>query len=32
MNLHHAATDGWHVKRFLDDVQHIMNNPQQEWL
>ncbi|WP_132247826.1 CatA-like O-acetyltransferase [Marinisporobacter balticus] len=31
MTLHHATTDGWHVKQFLEDVQHAMNHPQ-EWL
>lgn len=31
MSLHHATTDGWHVKKFLDDMQNALNNPQ-EWL
>lgn len=31
MNLHHATTDGWHVKQFLDDLQHALNHPY-EWL
>jgi chloramphenicol O-acetyltransferase type A len=29
--LHHATTDGWHVKQFLEDIQHAMNHPE-EWL
>jgi len=28
---HHATTDGWHIKLFLEDLQNAMNNPQ-EWL
>ena len=24
---HHATTDGWHIKKFLDDLQNAMNNP-----
>ncbi len=28
---HHATTDGWHNKRFLDDLQKAMNEPE-EWL
>lgn len=24
---HHATTDGWHVKEFLNDLQDAMNNP-----
>jgi chloramphenicol O-acetyltransferase type A len=31
MTLHHATTDGWHVKQFLEDLQHAMNDPE-EWL
>lgn len=31
MTVHHAATDGWHVKKFLEDIQYAMNHPQ-EWL
>lgn len=31
MTFHHATTDGWHVKRFLDDLQYAMNHPE-EWL
>ncbi|WP_432666490.1 CatA-like O-acetyltransferase [Wukongibacter baidiensis] len=31
MTLNHATTDGWHVKKFLDDLQHAMNHPK-EWL
>ena len=31
MTLHHATTDGWHVKQFLEDLQHTMNHPQ-DWL
>jgi chloramphenicol O-acetyltransferase type A len=31
VTLHHATTDGWHVKQFLDDLQYTMNHPQ-EWL
>lgn len=31
LTLHHATTDGWHVKRFLEDMQYAMNHPQ-EWL
>lgn len=28
---HHATTDGWHMKKFLEDLQHGMNEPH-EWL
>ena len=31
ITLHHATTDGWHVKKFLDDLQYAMNHPE-EWL
>lgn len=31
MTLHHATTDGYHVKVFLEDLQDQMNNPQ-NWL
>lgn len=31
MTLHHATTDGWHVKQFLDNLQYAMNHPI-EWL
>jgi chloramphenicol O-acetyltransferase type A len=31
LTLHHATTDGWHVKEFLNDLQHAMDKPQ-EWL
>lgn len=28
---HHATTDGWHIKNFLDDLQHEMDHLQ-NWL
>ncbi len=28
ITVHHASTDGWHIKNFLDDLQDDMNNPQ----
>jgi len=28
MTMHHATTDGWHVKQFLDDLEYAMNHPQ----
>jgi chloramphenicol O-acetyltransferase type A len=28
---HHATTDGWHIKRFLDDLQGAMDCPE-EWV
>ncbi|MBS4539440.1 chloramphenicol acetyltransferase CAT [Clostridium sp. D2Q-11] len=31
ITLHHATTDGWHVKQFLDDVKYAMNHPL-DWL
>lgn len=31
LTLHHATTDGWHVKQFLDDLQYAMNHPP-EWV
>lgn len=31
ITLHHASTDGWHVKKFLDELQYAMNHPE-EWL
>lgn len=31
MTLHHATTDGWHVKKFLDELQNAMNHPE-EWM
>ena len=24
---HHATTDGWHIKQFLDDLQTEMDSP-----
>jgi len=31
LTVHHATTDGWHIKSFLDDLQHGMDNPG-EWI
>ncbi len=28
---HHATTDGWHIKCFLDDLQEAMDEPE-EWI
>lgn len=28
---HHATTDGWHIKQFLDDLQTEMDNPN-DWI
>jgi chloramphenicol O-acetyltransferase type A len=28
ITVHHAATDGWHVKNFLEELQHEMDNPE----
>ncbi|MGE5677496.1 MAG: CatA-like O-acetyltransferase [Pseudomonadota bacterium] len=28
ITVHHAATDGWHIKCLLDDLQHDMNHPE----
>lgn len=27
ITVHHATTDGWHIKTFLDCLQHDMNHP-----
>ena len=31
ISVHHATTDGWHVKCFLDELQALMNEPL-KWL
>jgi chloramphenicol O-acetyltransferase type A len=31
LTLHHATTDGWHVHLFLEELQHLMNRPE-DWL
>ncbi|WHH58604.1 CatA-like O-acetyltransferase [Petroclostridium sp. X23] len=28
ITVHHATTDGWHIKTFLADLQHDMNHPE----
>lgn len=28
ITVHHATTDGWHIKNFLDDLQYEMNHPE----
>lgn len=31
ITIHHATTDGWHVRKLLDELQYSMNHPE-EWL
>ena len=31
VTVHHAATDGWHLKEFLELLQSFMDHPEQ-WL
>lgn len=31
ITVHHAATDGWHIKQFLEDLQSLMDHPE-VWL
>ncbi|HYE83198.1 MAG TPA: CatA-like O-acetyltransferase [Clostridia bacterium] len=28
ITVHHATTDGWHIKYFLEELQHEMNTPE----
>ncbi|WP_025027804.1 chloramphenicol acetyltransferase [Caldalkalibacillus mannanilyticus] len=31
ITVHHATTDGWHIKNFLDELQYEMNHPE-KWM